>query len=354
MRRRPAGPRQGALRGAKVVAGCDFTSEYAIEGAALCNPSMVAHPDQSGLAAAQLRFVMSVRGIGEGHLSSIGFRTGIDRRSRRRSFDPPRRSPPPARRSRSARAAVFRNELTRVDDAGEAADYVLDGIGERFTRPTLEERLTKSRDFNENPQAQRKQTIALIRCHRRAAPTPSNSPTALRFASGCCGRRCGPSARAWRTHVSSVSSTTTAPSLSTPPTRRTSGSHISQQLLETSDFRSFTSTADRRTAARNKGLALFPRRIGGRFAAHVEMRRESNIVTSCEICPSGRTRASLQSPTRAWEVLQVGNCGPPIETEHGWLVLTHGVGPMRTYCIGAMLLDLDDPDRMLASCRSHC
>jgi predicted GH43/DUF377 family glycosyl hydrolase len=130
-----------------------------------------------------------------------------------------------------------------------------------------------------------------------------------------------------------------------------SGSHISQQLLETTDFLSFTSRPIVGGAAANKGLALFPRRIRGRFAAMSRSDRESNAVTYSDDLCVWTSALPCQTPTRAWEILQLGNCGPPIETKAGWLVLTHGVGPMRTYCIGAILLDLDDPTRILGQLR---
>jgi predicted GH43/DUF377 family glycosyl hydrolase len=130
-----------------------------------------------------------------------------------------------------------------------------------------------------------------------------------------------------------------------------SGSRISQQLLETSDFQSFTSAPMVGRAAANKGLALFPRRIRGRFAAMSRSDRESNMIAySDHLCVWPSTHG-CQRPTRAWEALQLGNCGPPIETDAGWLVLTHGVGPMRTYRIGAILLDLDDPTRIIGQLR---
>ena len=130
-----------------------------------------------------------------------------------------------------------------------------------------------------------------------------------------------------------------------------SGSEISQQLLETTDFQSFTSAPMTGNAADNKGLALFPRRIGGRFAAMSRSDRESNSVAYADDPFVWPDSAPCQQPTQAWEVLQLGNCGPPIETEAGWLVLTHGVGPMRTYRIGAILLDLEEPTRIIGQLR---
>ena len=130
-----------------------------------------------------------------------------------------------------------------------------------------------------------------------------------------------------------------------------SGSHISQQLLETRDFQSFASTPMVGPAAANKGLALFPRRIGGRFAALSRADRESNTIAFSDRPFVWTTAVPCQRPMQAWEVLQLGNCGTPIETDAGWLVLTHGVGPMRTYRIGAILLDLDDPTKIVGRLR---
>lgn len=126
-----------------------------------------------------------------------------------------------------------------------------------------------------------------------------------------------------------------------------SGNHISQQLLKTQDFQTFVSTPLVGHAAANKGLALFPRRIGGRFAALSRADRESNTIAYSDRPFAWTSAVPCQRPLQSWEVLQLGNCGPPLETDAGWLVLTHGVGPMRTYRIGAILLDLDDPTTIL-------
>jgi predicted GH43/DUF377 family glycosyl hydrolase len=128
------------------------------------------------------------------------------------------------------------------------------------------------------------------------------------------------------------------------------GVDIAQQLLETTDFRAFTSSPIVNLAA-NKGLALFPRRIGGRFAALSRSDHETNTVVFSENLRLWEDALPYQVPTQTWEVLQLGNCGSPIETDAGWLVLTHGVGPMRTYRIGAILLDLEDPTRIIGQLR---
>ena len=129
------------------------------------------------------------------------------------------------------------------------------------------------------------------------------------------------------------------------------GASIAPQLIETADFRRFRISQLAGPAAQNKGMALFPRRVGGRYVALSRWDRENNaIATSADGIWWGDAR-TLQTPSRPWELLQLGNCGSPVETEAGWIVLTHGVGPMREYAIGALLLDLDDPSRVVGALR---
>ena len=330
----------------KLLLGATFTSEYAIEGAALCNPSIVAHPDQAGTVAGSLRFVMSVRGIGEGHRSSIGFRTGIVDAAGRVTIDDPARfatagSPKPALLD----AAVFRSELARLDEAGEAADYVLDRLGPSFTRAALDQQLAELH-AHLSTRGHAEVTISAFRniAERTYAVEFSHctilSERVLWPSMGA--EKAGMEDARFVRFIDDDGSITFYATYTAY-----SGSHISQQLLQTTDFQSFTSAPIVGPAAANKGLALFPRRIHGRFAAMSRSDRESNTVGYADHLSVWPGASACQSPTRAWEVLQLGNCGPPIETDAGWLVLTHGVGPMRTYRIGAILLDLDDPTRIL-------
>ena len=333
-----------------LLLGAAFTSEYAIEGAALCNPSIVAHPDQTGTAAGSLRFVMSLRGIGEGHRSSIGFRTGVVDAAGGVILD----APAPFASVGSVMstlldAAVFRSELTRLRDPSEAANYVLDALGDRFTRADLDEQFDKLQTHR-STRGHATETISLIR-------TIAERTYAVEFADGIplservlfpamSAEAAGMEDARFVRFVDDDGSVTFYASYTAY-----SGSHISQQLLQTTDFRSFTSTPMVGSAAANKGLALFPRRIRGRFVAMSRSDRESNSIAYSDHPFVWTDSVRCQRPVRAWEALQLGNCGPPIETEAGWLVLTHGVGPMRTYSIGAILLDLEDPTRILGQLR---
>jgi predicted GH43/DUF377 family glycosyl hydrolase len=333
-----------------LLLGAVFTSEYTIEGAALCNPSMVAHPDQTGTAAGSLRFVMSVRGIGEGHRSSIGFRTGVvDRAGDVTLDDPAPLATVGAVAPTLLHGAVMRSELSRLRGAGEAADYVLDALGDRFTRSDLDEQLDKLQTHRRT-RGHAADTISLIRTiaeRTYGVEFGDDIPLSERVLwPAMSAEDAGMEDARFVRFVDDDGSVTFYASYTAY-----SGSHISQQLLETQDFRAFTSTPMVGRAAANKGLALCPRRIRGRFAAMSRSDRESNSIAYSDHPFEWADSVSCQKPNRAWEALQLGNCGPPLETEAGWLVLSHGVGPMRTYRIGAMLLDLEDPTQIRGQLR---
>ena len=333
-----------------LLLGATFTSEYAIEGAALCNPSMVPHPDQTGMTPGSLRFIMSVRSIGEGHRSSIGFRTGVvDPWGRPTIDDSSRWATAGVTSPALLDADVFRVELARLDDAGEAASYVLDALGDRFTQSELDGQLARLQTHLRT-RGRAHETIAEIQAiaeRTYSIEFPSHIPLSERVLwPSMRAESAGMEDARFVRFVDDDGSITYYASYTAY-----SGSRISQQLLETSDFQYFTSTPMVGAAAANKGLALFPRRIGGRFAAMSRADRESNTVGYSDRPFVWTSAVDCQQPIEAWEVLQLGNCGPPIETDAGWLVLTHGVGPMRTYRIGAILLDLDDPARIIGRLR---
>ena len=333
-----------------LLLGAAFTSEYAIEGAALCNPSIVAHPDQTGTVAGSLRFVMSVRGIGEGHRSSIGFRTGVINAGGRPTIDDATLFatvgavvPAPLD------TTVFRTELARLGKAGEAADYVLGALGDRCTHADLDHQLAKLQTHL-TTRGHGEETISLIRAMAERTYGVEFSdhislPERVLWPSMDAENGGMEDARFVRftDDDGSVSFYATYTAYS--------GSHISQQLLETRDFQSFTSAPIIGPAAANKGLALFPRRIHGRFAAMSRSDRESNTIAYSDQPCIWTSALPCQRPTQPWEAIQLGNCGAPIETDAGWLVLTHGAGPMRTYSIGAILVDIDDPTRIIGRLR---
>ena len=343
-------PDSGLSEARCLLIGATFTSEYAIEGAALCNPSVVAHPDQAGVAPGGLRFAMSVRAVGEGHRSSIGFRTGTIDAGGVVAVDAPSSfaaigavGPAPFD------AASFSDELLRLGAAQATTEYVLRGLADVFTSHELDAELDRLR---RRPAFRHQGGVTLPLLHAVAersyvAQFPPDGEMSERVL--------WPATEAERNGVEDArfvrfSDTDGAVRYYATYTAY-DGVEISQQLLETVDFTTFASQPMFGSAAANKGLGLFPRRIGGRFAALCRADRTTNAIAFADELHCWEEVHPGQVPERPWELLQLGNCGPPIETEAGWLVLTHGVGPMRTYSIGALLLDLDDPTRVVGQLR---
>ncbi|WP_067507308.1 glycoside hydrolase family 130 protein [Actinoplanes sp. TFC3] len=332
---------------ARTLIGAYFSHEYAIEAAALCNPSMVPHPDQTGVEPGQLRVAISLRQIGEGHISSIGFCSAVlgpGDHIRLEDRDGPLMvgERTDARHQRDLLAAGLAegdidNELSATVLASLPETYseeefedVLGHLpGELLARPTTGETLALLREITATDYA-----VAFpvtVPVHQRvlwpATPAESNGMEDARFV-----QVVEPDGR------TSYSATYTA----------YDGRQIGGRMLQSRDLRHFEVTALRGPAARNKGVALFPRPVHGRHLALC--RSDGETLGLSERDSSNRWQAAvpLLSPHRGWDLIQVGNCGSPVETSEGWLVLTHGVGPMRRYAIGAMLLDLDHPERVIA------
>lgn len=265
--------------------GAYFLHEYSFEAAALFNPSIVPHPDQTGLEEGCGRFILSLRAVGEGHISSLTFRTGILASDGTVTIAPP------------ARLASVPSVTARVGDRLELAFEPTTDISERVIFPVTE------------MQANGIEDARFVAFEDRGSTTYYATYTAY------------------------------------------SGQGIRSELLETTDFLSFRLTPLKGPAARNKGMALFPRKIDGRFAMIARHDNESlHLIFSDNIYEWGLGTAILK-PKFPWEFVQIGNCGSPIELDEGWLLLTHGVGPVRHYSIGAVLLDKENPSRVIGRSR---
>jgi predicted GH43/DUF377 family glycosyl hydrolase len=326
--------------------GAMFTSEYTIEAAALCNPSIVAHPDQTGALPGGLRFVMSVRGIGEGHRSTVGFRTGSVSVDGGVTVEAPGPYPTVGRIGPGyLYRSVFRGRMCSECEHGANATVVLERLGERFTVDDLNlgiERLRSQSDTRPNVEQTITQLLTIAACSYSSgfAAETELSERVLWPAIGVESR--GMEDARFVRFVDDDGTVTYYAGYTAY-----NGTAISQQLIETSDFATFSSAPLVGEAASNKGLALFPRRIGGRYAAMSRFDEENNAVAFSDDPRQWDDAEVCQIPQQPWETIQLGNCGSPIETDDGWLVLTHGVGPMRSYSIGALLLDLDDPTRVI-------
>ena len=328
--------------------GALFTHEFSVEGAALTNPSMVVHPDQQGVPEGSVRFIMSVRGIGEGHRSSIGFRTGTVDGAGEVEIDAPGSFPViGTHHERLLEQNDFIGLLGEMDDLGENARFVLSHLGDTFTMGEMNDvlfRLLDERDSFRNGDA----TV-----HHFRQIAERNYKVTFPHERDLSERILWPVAQAeWRgmedarfvRFVDDDGSTTYLATYTA-----FDGVEISQQILSTVDFATFDTRPMSGAAAHGKGLAMFPRRIGGMYAAMSRADHESNSVTFSDHLHHWSASMSVQIPRRPWEIIQMGNSGSPIETEAGWLLLTHAVGPMRTYCISASLLDLDDPSRVIGT-----
>lgn len=267
--------------------GAFFCHEYSYAAAALMNPSVVPHPDQSGLTRGAMRFVMSLRAVGEGHISSIAFREGIVEPNG--SFD---LWPQP----NVATAAVLDKAQSFGDDKVCIHRHPESTLSGTVIFPMTD------------PQRNGLEDLRLVRFdHGRGDYEWVGTYTAY------------------------------------------NGKDIRSELLRTRDFRSFTLGPIEGRAARNKGMALFPRKLGGSY--YMLGRQDGKnlyLLSSDRIGRWDDDGVLLLEPKFPWEFIQIGNCGSPILCDEGWLVLTHGVGAMRKYSLGAILLDRDNPSRVIA------
>ena len=336
----------------QMLIGAYFTHEYSPESAALFNPSIVPHPDQSGLPRGALRFILSLRATGEGHISSITFRTGTVSAQHRITLTPP--VPFATEPERVPNAAYDKGLFAhKLEEAGVQNDFcrrVLDQLRDDFTLKELHAVLLASGLTSETSDAtaiRAARGILLLaesnyevnfapdsRVSQRilfpSAPSQSNGIEDARFV-----RFQNDDA-----HFTYYATYTAY-----------DGKIILPQLLETPDFVHFKFSTLNGPAVQNKGMALFPRKINGQYVMLSRQDDENILLMFSDNIHFWQTPRLLLSPAQPWEFIKIGNCGSPIETEAGWLVLSHGVGAMRKYCLGAFLLDLNDPTRVIGRLR---
>jgi predicted GH43/DUF377 family glycosyl hydrolase len=335
----------------RLLIGAYFTNEYSVEGAALFNPSLVTAPDQSGLHAGERRFVMSLRAVGEGHISSIEFRTGVIDAASTLTFDPlgtvlvgGDRSPPA-----HYDKLQFRAKLVELGAGSNLAWSVLEGLPDQFTAAELESSLvTLERDGPPHAISFETAKIMRVLAHSSYITTfPADSALSERviFPAGPHETRGMEDARFVRFTDDDGSTTYYATYTAFD------GYEIVPQLIQTDDFLTFRVGTLHGPAAQNKGMALFPRKIRGNYVMLSRRDRENlHLATSGDV-RHWTDINELHRPRHSWELVQIGNCGSPLETSAGWLVITHGVGPMRQYVISALLLDLEDPRRVVGQLR---
>lgn len=336
----------------KLLIGAYFSGEYALESAALFNPSIVPHPDQAGVPDGGLRFIMSLRATGEGHVSSIEFRTGLIAADGAITLAPvshfvnvPEIDPNP---SYEKKLFVVKLYEMGFDNAYTAA--VMNALTESFTRSDLNKSVLRTRretmpvTQNLNSALRCIQWLAdsnyeikfspkLAMSERILFPVSANESNGIEDARFVRFTENDGSVMYYATYTAY------------------NGHAILPQFIETQDFLHFRVLTLNGNAVQNKGMALFPRRIDGNYAMLSRQDDENLFIMFSDNPHYWSDARLLLRPTETWESVKIGNCGSPIETEAGWLVITHGVGPMRKYCIGAALLDLNDPTKVIGRLR---
>jgi predicted GH43/DUF377 family glycosyl hydrolase len=332
----------------KLLIGAYFTHEYSLEAAALFNPSIVPHPDQSGLPGGSLRFILSLRATGEGHISSITFRTGIIDGQGKILVDAPSRfvTTPEHIPPISYDKPIFWRQLQELGVADNIAETIVKTLGEAFTVEELSQEIQYLRRYAQHRNSEFDRTasrlVNLAKSNYEVAYSPDQPltervifPTAPNESNGIEDAR----------FVRFQDDNGTVTYIATYTAY--DGRVTIPQLLETGDFLRFRICTLNGPEVQNKGMALFPRRIRGQYVMLSRQDAENLYLMYSDDLHFWHTKVPLLKPTYSWEFLQIGNCGSPIETEAGWLVISHGVGPMRKYSIGAFLLDLEDPSRVI-------
>lgn len=336
----------------RLLIGALFSGEYALESAAIFNPSMVLHPDQSGMANGNVRFIMSLRATGEGHISSIEFRAGTISTEGSITMDPVSRyvTVPEVVPNPSYRKRRF---ITKLNEMGLHDDYaisVMAPLGENFTRSELDKSVSTVRQEAQAPTRNLDRTLECVQWladsnyELRFLPSLAMSeriifPVSLNETNGIEDARFV----RFTDEDGSVVYYATYTAYN--------GRAILPMLIETEDFLHFRILTLNGSAVQNKGMALFPRRINGHYAMLSRQDDENLFIMFSDSPYHWSDPQIILRPAQMWESVKIGNCGSPIETEAGWLVLTHGVGPMRKYCIGAALLDLNDPTKVIGRLR---
>ena len=336
----------GLSRERRYLIGAYFTHEYSIEAAALGNPSIVPAPDQSGLNPGEQRFVMSLRAIGEGHVSSIEFRSGVIDSQTNITIDEPNRHTTTGDR----RAAIYDNHVfcTKLAELGalnDIANSVLNPLPPHFTLEELEASIQDldRQGIDRSISAQTTRTIHWLADSNYESTFAEDSQISERVIFPA-----GPTESHGMEDARFVRFTNDDGSVIYYATYTAfDGFQILPQLIETPDFVSFRIATLNGPYAQNKGIAIFPRMIDGRYVALSRQDNENNYLMRSDHVRFWHETEKIQKPVRPWELMQLGNCGSPLETEAGWLVITHGVGPLRRYTLGAILLDVDDPGRVI-------
>jgi len=327
----------------RLLIGSYFTQAYAYEAAALTNPSIVPLGES---ADGSTRFVISARAIGEGHISSIAFITGSINRSGELSFDQRHATVSNgARKAPVHNRASFSRKLTELEFANEVSDHILSRLPERFTPAELDASLiaVKKNDLDPVFVADTVKRVHWLAASNYELEFDERYPISEHLISPAAPAEShGMEDARFVRFVDDDGSVIYYATYTAYD-----GLRILPQLIETSDFNSFRMTTMSGPTAYHKGMALFPRKIDGGYAALSRHDHETTFIMQSKSLREWSNADAVLVPEHGWEAVQTGNCGSPLETEAGWLVITHGVGPMRRYVLGAVLLDLEKPNKLI-------
>jgi beta-1,2-mannobiose phosphorylase / 1,2-beta-oligomannan phosphorylase len=328
----------------KVLIGSYFTMEYSIEAAAFFNPSIVADPDQSDLGSGQKRVIISFRATGEGHISSIAFRSGIIDSQNNISVAPPGKmlESPEHVQNHTYHKTSFSQKMAEMQDCNSAAyTVIMDKLTDTFTyeelkRYVMETRVQVADDARSLVLLDEMMWLASSHYEMNFSVDTDISERVI-FPIADTEIKGIEDARFVRFTEDSGEVTYFATYTAYD------GITILPKLLVTKDFYHFKVMPIHGEVAQNKGMALFPRKINGKYAMLCRIDGVNNYISFSDNINVWRKASILQKPRYPWELIQMGNCGSPIETPEGWLVITHGVGPVREYVLGISLLDLENP-----------
>ncbi|WP_353126142.1 glycoside hydrolase family 130 protein [Parapedobacter pyrenivorans] len=334
----------------KLLIGSYFTMEYSIEAAAFFNPSIVEHPDQTSLSKGQKRVIISFRATGEGHISSIVFRQGVLDGNMDIDVDSPGKmlEVPEHVKNHTYHKKSFLRKLREMwSDSGyrndEAYEIIVAQLQETFTYEELKQAL-KDVQVKLEP---RQENLAFLQEVKWLAS--SHYEMTFSVDTSVCERVIFPIAETEKNGIEDARFVRFIGEKGAVTYYATytayDGISILPKLLMTKDFRHFKVLPLHGYIAQNKGMALFPRKVNGKYAMLCRIDGVNNYIAYSDNVNVWREAKLIQTPSQPWELIQMGNCGSPLETEAGWLVLTHAVGPMREYVLGASLLDLENPER---------
>ncbi|MFA5113550.1 MAG: glycoside hydrolase family 130 protein [Candidatus Margulisiibacteriota bacterium] len=331
----------------KLLLGSCFTMEYSIESAALFNPSVVIYPKQNQMKKGQTRVIFSFRATGEGHISSIVFRSAIIDQDNSIFLEPisPFLGTPEVVLNSTYDRELFKAKLEEMGQFSEVAKAIYQHLPASFTLEEIGRAINGVRDSGAFTPADMADTISHIKWlaesnyevffpHGQLISERVIFPVSQNESNGVEDAR-------FVRFVDDDGSVTYYATYTAY-----NGREILPQLIETKDFHRFKISTLNGPLARNKGMALFPRRINGRYAMITRTDGESLYLSYSDNIHFWYEGVKIAAPENPWELVQIGNCGSPLETKKGWILLTHGVGPMRKYCIGVLLLDLNDPTKI--------